>query len=201
MLLCCPVCGNSFCSNDKEKKCDYCFSDTEVLFSDDELETMSKEELPFLVEVSKEKYKNENNPRYQPEMWAAREGKDIGLAKKEQEDRFQNNLRMQMTTTGYQFDGYRIKTYLSVISGNVVLGTGLFSELSASINDLLGTTSTTFENKIERAKNIAVEKLKIKSAMLGGNGVIGIDFDFFTLEGNMIAVSANGTSVIVEPME
>ncbi|HBC98311.1 MAG TPA: hypothetical protein DC053_01320 [Lachnoclostridium sp.] len=36
---------------------------------------------------------------------------------------------------------------------------------------------------------------------MGGNAIIGVDFDFFTLNNNMIAVSANGTSVIIEELE
>lgn len=198
MLLCCPVCGNSFHSDNKETKCEYCFSDTEVLFTDDELQSIAKEELTIIAEISKEKYKNESNPKYNCDMWSAREAKDASIVEREKISKFYSNLSSHMTTTCFNFEGYKITKYVSVISGNVVLGTGLFTEWVASVDDFLGTTSSPYENKMEKAKEIALEKLKRKSSMLGGNAIIGIDFDFFTVGNNMIAVSANGTSVVIE---
>lgn len=46
--------------------------------------------------------------------------------------------KQHMFTTGYNFEGYIIKEYKSVISGSTVLGTGFLSELFASTSDLLG---------------------------------------------------------------
>lgn len=51
---------------------------------------------------------------------------------------------------------------------------------------------------MEKAKESAMKKLLHKSASIGGNAVIGIDFDFVNFSNNMIGVSANGTSVIIE---
>lgn len=110
----------------------------------------------------------------------------------------ENLKRNQMVTTGYNFEGYKIIKYLEVISGEVVLGTGFLSEFSASLADFLGTGSEMFANKLDLAKKIAKDKLISKSAMLGGNAIIGVDFDYITFSNNMIGVIANGTSVIVE---
>lgn len=208
MILCCPICGNSFQSNDKNAKCDYCFNNTEVLFSDYELESIPQEEILVITTVTKEKYKSEDNPKYNPDMWSAREARDENITKqektkKEQEKirQFNKNVYSHMTTTGFNFEGYKITKYISVISGNVVLGTGLLTDASTVLNDFLGTTSNAFENKMEKAKSIAVQRLIEKSAKLGGNAIISIDFDFFTVGNNMIAVSANGTSVVIEEIK
>lgn len=107
----------------------------------------------------------------------------------------------QQLTTGYDFNGYNITRYVGIISGEVVLGTGFLSEFSASISDLFGAESSTFANKLETAKEAAIEKLKIKSVQKGGNAVIGVDFDYITFANNMIGVVANGTSVIIEKIE
>lgn len=40
-------------------------------------------------------------------------------------------------TTGFEFSGYKITKYIGVISGQVVLGTGFLSELTASFADFL----------------------------------------------------------------
>ena len=103
-----------------------------------------------------------------------------------------------MLTTGYDFSGYKITKYCGVISGQVVLGTGFLSEFTASFADFFGEESNKFADKLETAKNAALEKLIIKSAEKGGNAIIGVDFDYITFHGNMIGVVANGTSVVIE---
>lgn len=110
-------------------------------------------------------------------------------------------LENYMLTTGYDFSGYRITKYIGIVSGQVVLGTGFLSEFTASFADFFGEESNKFAEKLEKAKNAAVEKLIIKSADKGGNAVIGVDFDYITFHGNMIGVVANGTSVIIEEIK
>lgn len=198
MILCCTTCGNSFVSDTEHIKCNYCENDTEVLISDYELSSLDENELYNITDVLKEKYKSDANPKYNKEIWEIRELKNEADTKNQLIKKLTNNYINHKTTTGYNFDGYKIKTYLSIISGNVVLGTGLFTEFVASIDDVFGTTSSPFENKMEKAKSLAIEKLIKQSATIGGNAIIGVDFDFFTLGNNMIAVSANGTSVVIE---
>ncbi len=106
-----------------------------------------------------------------------------------------------MLTTGYEFDGYKIKKYMGVISGQVVLGTGFLSEFTASFSDFFGVQSEKFATKLEQAKQAALEKMVMKSDVKGGNAIIGVDFDYITFHGNMIGVVANGTSVVIEKDE
>lgn len=110
----------------------------------------------------------------------------------------ENLASKQMLTTGFDFNGYNIKSYLGVVSGEVVLGTGFLSEFSASFSDFFGSKSGAFACKLEEAKDAALKGLAQHSAERGGNAVIGIDFDYITFSSNMIGVVANGTSVIVE---
>lgn len=111
------------------------------------------------------------------------------------------NLRFDhLLTSGYNFEGYKIISYNGIVSGEVVLGTGFLSEFSASINDLFGTTSEEFSAKMKQAKDIATSKMIDTSIVKGGNAIIGVDFDYTTFGNNMIAVSANGTSVIIEKL-
>ena len=109
------------------------------------------------------------------------------------------NLRLNhLLTSGYNFEGYKIISYNGIISGEVVLGTGFLSEFSASISDFLGSMSDNFGTKMKQAKNIATSKMIDASIAKGSNAIIGVDFDYVTLGNNMIAVSANGTSVTIE---
>lgn len=111
------------------------------------------------------------------------------------------NLRFDhMLTSGYNFESYRITSYNGIVSGEVVLGTGFLSEFSASINDFFGSTSEEFSVKMKLTKDIATSKMIDASIVKGGNAIIGVDFDYTTFGNNMIAVSANGTSVVIEKL-
>lgn len=82
-----------------------------------------------------------------------------------------------------------------------VFGTGFLSQFSASVSDFLGTQSNVFSDKLEQVKIAAINKLIEKSASLGGNAIIGVDFDYITFSNDMIGVIANGTSVLIEKSE
>lgn len=117
----------------------------------------------------------------------------IAKEKQERKSNFQ-------CTTGYNFEGYKIIEYKDIISSEVVLGTGFFSEVSAQIDDFFGTTSSPYEKKISDAKNVAKDKLVFEAVEIGANAVIGIDFDIMTIGNNMIVVSVNGTAVVIEKL-
>lgn len=119
--------------------------------------------------------------------------------RKEAENR-EYHIRKQefKITTGYNFEKFHIVDYKDIISAEVVLGTGIFSELNAQISDLFGTNASEFEGKIAIAKAKAMENLKHKALNRGTNAIIGVDFDLMTLSNNMIVVPVNGTAVKIE---
>lgn len=80
--------------------------------------------------------------------------------RKEAENR-EYHIRKQefKITTGYNFEKFDIVDYKDIISAEVVLGTGIFSELNAQISDLFGTNASEFEGKIAIAKAKAMENL------------------------------------------
>ena len=103
-----------------------------------------------------------------------------------------------LVNTGYNFEGYKITKYLDLVHGEIVLGTGFYSELSASISDIFGISSKAFEGKISQAKRLAQEQMIVNALAINANAIIGIDFDITTFSNNMIGVSVNGTAVVVE---
>lgn len=100
-----------------------------------------------------------------------------------------------MMNTGYNFEGFDIVEYCGIVSAESVVGTGFFSELSLSVNDFFGTTSSTYQSKLAVAKQNVLEKLRFIVTDRGANAIIGIDFDILTLANNAIVVSGNGTAV------
>lgn len=103
-------------------------------------------------------------------------------------------------TTGSSIDGYQIVKYIDIISAQTVLGTGIISEISVEISDFFGYTSTAFENKIERAKQTTMEKLKKQMEIKGGNALIGVRIDVESFAGNVICVVGSGTVVVAEKL-
>lgn len=115
---------------------------------------------------------------------------------KDNKKQIENNALM---TTGYDFVGYKIMEYHGIISGNVVIGTGFLSELSAGISDILGSQSDKFSGKIYEAEAQAKRLLVQRAVEVGGNAIIGIQYNYIPFSGNMIGLSIVGTAVLVTP--
>lgn len=125
------------------------------------------------------------------------------LAKMEREankaaSEYREKMESFLITTTNNFEGYRIKKYIGVLSGEVVLGTGLFSDFDAALSDFFGANASAYTSKLMKAREEAISRLKLECINRNANAVIGVDIDIMTLGSNMIVVSANGTAVIIE---
>jgi uncharacterized protein YbjQ (UPF0145 family) len=116
-------------------------------------------------------------------------------------------LANMLITSGFNFDGYKISKYSGYISGddavNVERGLALFGA-GADIKDKL------MESLVVIRRN-ALNELKESAYALGCNAVIGVDFDYLTLDPQtanimggttyapyVFGVTANGNAVIIE---
>lgn len=106
-----------------------------------------------------------------------------------------------LSTSGYNFEGYRISEYLGFCSGECALGTGFLSSLSAGIADFLGSNSTQYEQKLLKAKSMALSAIKEQAQKQGANAIIGLDIDYVTFSADIMGVVATGTSVKIEKLE
>lgn len=102
-----------------------------------------------------------------------------------------------LTTTGSLLEGYHIQEYLGIVSGHVVLGTGMFSSFDASVADWTGSEASAYTEKLDLAKEVALKRAIIKSMRLGGNALIGIDVEHSVFVRDLIGVIVTGTSVKV----
>lgn len=105
-----------------------------------------------------------------------------------------------IVTTTPGIDGKRITRYCGVVAGEAILGANLFKDLFAGIRDLVGGRSATYENELQRARDIALRELEDRAADVGANAVVGVDLDYEVLgqKNGMLMVSASGTAVVVE---
>ncbi len=103
---------------------------------------------------------------------------------------------MILTTTA-TIEGSPVQDYLGVINAQSIIGANMFKDIFASLRDLVGGRSKTYERVIEQAKEDAMRELTQKAQALGANAVVGIDLDFETVgaSGSMLMVIATGTAV------
>jgi uncharacterized protein YbjQ (UPF0145 family) len=105
-----------------------------------------------------------------------------------------------LVTTTNAIEGRRIVEYKGLVAGEAILGANLFRDLFASIRDIVGGRSGSYEKVLNEARQTAVGEMTDKAAALGANAVIGVDLDYETIgsNGSMLMVTAAGTAVRVE---
>ena len=132
----------------------------------------------------------------------------------EKQEAEQNRLRKEeerkkacseiLISSGFSFDGYRIVKYSGYISGDDVVQiprSGVFG----------GNNGQNLTDALVRIRRQALKELREAAYDLGCNAVIGVDFDYITLEPEtanftggtlyepyIICVTANGNAVIIE---
>jgi uncharacterized protein YbjQ (UPF0145 family) len=101
-----------------------------------------------------------------------------------------------LVTTTNAIEGRRIVEYKGLVAGEAILGANLFRDLFASIRDIVGGRSGSYEKVLNDARQTAVGEMTDKAAALGANAVIGVDLDYEAIgsNGSMLMVTAAGTA-------
>jgi uncharacterized protein YbjQ (UPF0145 family) len=104
---------------------------------------------------------------------------------------------MLMTTTTL-VEGKPVSRYLGVVTGEAIIGANVFRDLFASVRDIVGGRSATYERGLAEARQVAMKEMEQRAQELGANAVIGIDIDYEVLGQNngMLMVSVSGTAVV-----
>jgi uncharacterized protein YbjQ (UPF0145 family) len=106
-----------------------------------------------------------------------------------------------LVVTTPNIEGKRIGKYLGLVSGDAILGANIFKDIFASIRDIVGGRSESYEKELQKAKEIALDEMTARAQAMGANAVVGVDLDYETISmgnSNMLMVSANGTAVVCE---
>jgi uncharacterized protein YbjQ (UPF0145 family) len=105
-----------------------------------------------------------------------------------------------LITTTPTLEGKKIVNYRGLVTGEAILGANLFKDLFASIRDIVGGRSASYEKELRKAKDLALEEMWEEAQSRGANAVVGVDLDYETLgaRNGMLMVSASGTAVVVE---
>lgn len=103
---------------------------------------------------------------------------------------------MILTTTP-TIEGHTITEYRGVVFGEVIEGVNFLRDFAASIRNVIGGRSSSYEEELVNARNNAMRELESRAYQVGADAVVGIDIDYEVLgaDGNMLMVTASGTAV------
>jgi uncharacterized protein YbjQ (UPF0145 family) len=111
-----------------------------------------------------------------------------------------------IVTTTATIDGKPIQEYVGLAAGEAILGANVLKDISSNIRDLVGGRSGSYENVVEKAREIAMNDLIQRAKALGANAIVGIDVDYETIDrssgqrrstSSLLMVSVSGTAVRV----
>lgn len=106
---------------------------------------------------------------------------------------------MILTTTP-TVEGHSIREYRGIVCGEVVAGVYFIKDFTASIRNVIGGRSGSYENELIKARENALKEMSDRARELGANAVVGIDIDYEALgaDNGMLMATASGTAVVID---
>jgi uncharacterized protein YbjQ (UPF0145 family) len=103
-------------------------------------------------------------------------------------------------TTTPNVEGRRIVAYHGIVTGEAILGANFFRDFFASIRDVVGGRSGSYEKVMRDARDTALEEMAAEARRKGGNAIVGVDLDYGAVgkDEGMMMVTASGTAVTLE---
>ncbi len=104
-----------------------------------------------------------------------------------------------IVTTTDAIQGAVIDSYLGIVTAEVVYGTNVLKDFFASMRDVFGGRTGSYERVFEKGQTEAIAELKERARKLGADAVIGIEIDTGTInvdqQGALLLITASGTAV------
>lgn len=177
---------------------------TKISFMTGECEIHDSQDIPSVVEHFK-------HDMLAAEKLRAEEAKNADKAQQDAEIEAKNKqqtMASMLITSGFSFEGYSIKKYSGYISGDDVVqidrGSGGWFSQATDVGESL------MQSLVHIRRNALME-LKEAAYDLGCNAVIGVDFDYLTMDPETVnasggtlympyvfGVTANGNAVVIE---
>jgi uncharacterized protein YbjQ (UPF0145 family) len=159
------------------------------------------------VDAVVQKFKAENERKEKEAAEEKERAEKEAVEEKVRAERKKRALAEMLITSGFNFDGYTITKYSGYISGDdavsVERGLAIFGS-GINVKDRLMASLATIRRN-------ALRELKEAAYALGCNAVIGVDFDYLTLDPQtaslsgrtayqpyVFGVTANGNAVVIE---
>ena len=102
-----------------------------------------------------------------------------------------------LVTTTPGVEGARITAYHGVVSGEAVMGANFIRDWFASIRDVIGGRSGSYEKVLRGARDEALREMQEEAKRLGANAIVGVDIDYGAIGASesMMLVTVTGTAV------
>jgi len=103
-----------------------------------------------------------------------------------------------LLSTTSVIEGRPVTRYLGIVTGEAIIGANIFRDMFATVRDIVGGRSATYEKGLAEAREVAMGEMAEKALALGANAVIAVDLDYEVLgKGNgMLMVAVSGTAVV-----
>ena len=105
---------------------------------------------------------------------------------------------MLLSTTP-NIEGYNIREYKGVVTGETIIGANILKDFMAGIRDIVGGRSASYEKVLRQAKDTAMQEMMERAMQMGANAIVGIDIDYETIgkDNSMLMVATSGTAVVI----
>lgn len=157
--------------------------------------------------TAEEAARRERDAANAAEARKAEQEKEQAIRKAEQDK--QQALASMLITSGFNFDGYTITKYSGYISGDDAVSMARPSQ--GFWGGVHGDVGEDLLKGLSHIRRNALIELKEAAYALGCNAVIGVDFDYLTLDPETVnnqggvlylpflfAITANGNAVVIE---
>lgn len=96
-------------------------------------------------------------------------------------------------------EGRPIREYKGVVTGETIIGANIVKDFFASIRDVVGGRSDSYEHVLREAKDTSLKEMTQRAQALGANAIVGIDIDYETIgqSNSMLMVATSGTAVVI----
>ena len=97
-----------------------------------------------------------------------------------------------------------IKEYKGLVTGEALIGANIYKDLFSGVRDVVGGRTSSYEEEIKKARDIAFRSMEEKAEQLNANAIIGIKISYDNLGGTMgntILITAYGTAILYEENE
>jgi len=105
-----------------------------------------------------------------------------------------------IVTTTPTVEGRRIASYQGIVTGEAIFGANVFRDFFASIRDVVGGRSGSYERVLRDGRDTALREMIEEAQRLGAHAIVGVQLDYGAIGANegMMMVTANGTAVTLE---
>lgn len=107
-------------------------------------------------------------------------------------------VALDMVTTGFELDQFRIVKNLGVARGIIVRSRNIFGTIGGALQTIIGGNITLYSKLCEQTREHAFDLMREHAGAMGANAIIGARYDATEIMGGVTEVLAYGTAVVVE---